>query len=141
MNFIAEAAISGFNETVVGIREAQKKFKETQEHFVSLLVFCSCERRLIYDKVPVNEIGVLTAKDYRPCCSTPLYDAMGFSLNELLKDIKDKEDATTVVTVITDGMENSSREYSAQAIKALVESLKENEGWTFSYIGTNQTPS
>jgi len=138
MGSIAKAAISGFNETVGGIRSAQDRFNDTQEHFVSLMIFCNCEKRMVYDKVPVAEIKELTSNDYRPCCGTPLYDAMGLSINALYKDIKDKEDATAVVTVITDGLENASREYSGAAIKALVERMKDEEGWNFAYIGTNQ---
>ena len=138
MGSIANAAISGFNETVGGIRSAQEQFKDTQEHFVSLMIFCNCEKRLVYDKVPVADVKELTSKDYRPCCCTPLYDAMGISINALFNDIKDKEDATAVVTVITDGLENASKEYSGKAIKALVERMKDEEGWNFSYIGTNQ---
>ena len=138
MGSIAKAAISGFNETVGGIRSAQDRFNDTQEHFVSLMIFCNCEKRMVYDKVPVAEVKELTSNDYRPCCGTPLYDAMGLSINALYKDIKDKEDATAVVTVITDGLENASREYSGAAIKALVERMKDEEGWNFAYIGTNQ---
>jgi hypothetical protein len=63
---------------------------------------------------------------------------MGISINALYNAIKDKEDATAVVTVITDGYENASKEYSGQAIKALVERMKNEEGWNFAYIGTNQ---
>ena len=138
MSSIAKAAIAGFNETVGGIRSAQERFKDTQEHFVSLMLFCGCEKTLVYDKVPVTKVKELTSKEYRPCCNTPLYDAMGLSINALYKDIKDKEDATAMVTIITDGMENSSREYSGKAIKALVERMKDEEGWNFAYIGTNQ---
>ena len=138
MGSIAKAAISGFNETVGGIRSAQDRFNDTQEHFVSLMIFCNCEKRMVYDKVPVAEVKELTSNDYRPCCGTPLYDAMGLSINALYKDIKDKEDATAVVTIITDGLENASKEYDGAAIKALVERLKDEEGWTFAYIGTNQ---
>ena len=138
MGSIAKAAISGFNETVGGIRSAQDRFNDTQEHFVSLMIFCNCEKRMVYDKVPVAEVKKLTSNDYRPCCGTPLYDAMGLSINALYKDIKDKEDATAVVTIITDGLENASKEYDGAAIKALVERMKDEEGWNFAYIGTNQ---
>jgi len=138
MGSIAKAAISGFNETLNGIRSAQDRYKDTQEHFVSLMAFCRCEKVMIYDKAPIEEVKDLTSKEYRPCCGTPLYDAMGISINALYKDIKDKEDATAMVTVITDGLENASREYNGASIKALVERMKEEEGWNFSYIGTNQ---
>ena len=138
MSSIAKAAIAGFNETVGGIRSAQERFKDTQEHFVSLMIFCDCEKTMVYDMVPVDKVKELTSREYRPCCCTPLYDAMGISINALHKAIKDKEDATAVVTVITDGLENASREYSGKAIKALVERMKDEEGWNFAYIGTNQ---
>ena len=138
MGSIANAAISGFNETVGSIRSAQERFKDTQEHFVSLMIFCNCEKTMVYDMVPVEKVKELTSKEYRPCCCTPLYDAMGISINALYNAIKDKEDATAVVTVITDGLENASKEYSGKAIKALVERMKDEEGWNFAYIGTNQ---
>lgn len=138
MSSVAKAAISGFNETVGGIRSAQERFKDTQEHYVSLMIFCDCQKTMVYDKVPVTEVKELTSKEYQPCCCTPLYDAMGISINALYKDIKDKEDATAMVTIITDGLENASKEYSGKAIKALVEQMKEKEGWNFAYIGTNQ---
>ena len=138
MSSIAKAAIAGFNETVGGIRSAQERFKDTQEHFVSLMIFCDCEKTMVYDMVPVEKVKELTSNEYRPCCCTPLYDAMGISINALYKAIKDKEDATAVVTVITDGLENASKEYSGKAIKALVERMKNEEGWNFAYIGTNQ---
>ena len=138
MSSIAKAAIAGFNETVGGIRSAQERFKDTQEHFVSLMIFCNCEKTMVYNMVPVTEVKELTSKEYQPCCGTPLYDAMGISINAWHKAIKDKEDATAVVTVITDGLENASKEYSGQAIKALVERMKDEEGWNFAYIGTNQ---
>ena len=93
---------------------------------------------MIYDMVPVEKVKELTSKEYRPCCCTPLYDAMGISINALYNAIKDKEDATAMVTVITDGLENASKEYSGKAIKALVERMKDEEGWNFAYIGTNQ---
>jgi hypothetical protein len=138
MSSIANAAIAGFNETVGGIRSAQERFKDTQEHFVSLMIFCDCEKTMVYDMVPVEKVKELTSREYRPCCCTPLYDAMGISINALYNAIKDKEDATAMVTIITDGLENASKEYSGKAIKALVERMKDEEGWNFAYIGTNQ---
>ena len=138
MSSIAGAAISGFNETVGGIRSAQERFRETQEHYVSLYVFCNCDKHYIFENVPVNEVKELTSREYRPCCCTPLFDAMGISLNKLLGQIQSDGNATAAVTVITDGLENASHEYSGAEIKALVDRLKDQEGWNFAYIGTNQ---
>ncbi len=138
MSLIENAAIAGFNETIGGIRAAQKQFAATQEHYVSLLTFCSCTIEYVYDCVPVNKVHKLTSRDYHPCCGTPLYDAMGMGINELFKKIRTIEGATVVVTVITDGEENSSTEYSGAAIKALVDKMRSDYGWNFAYIGTNE---
>ncbi len=137
MQTIRQAAVDGFNETLAGIKKAQEKFGDTQEHFVSLVTFCGCETRHVFDKVPVGEAHPLSMKDYEPCCTTPLYDAMGLTLTAMHKQTKDMEDVAVVVTIITDGYENASKEYNGSSIKALVETLRK-EGWTFTYMGANQ---
>ena len=134
MESIKRAAINGMNETVQSIRDAQKKH-EDQEHIVSLVSFNSSEIKGIYDCVPVAEVKELTDKEYVPDCCTPLYDAMGLSLNHLRAKVNDED--KVLVTIITDGEENSSSEYNSAAIKTLVDSLKE-KGWVFAYIGANQ---
>jgi hypothetical protein len=137
MDCIRQAAIDGFNETLAGIKKAQEKFADTQEHFVSLLTFCDCEKKYVFDKVPVADARKLTPADYEPCCCTPLYDAMGFTLTSMRSHVRDIEDSVVVVTIITDGLENASKEYTGSAVKQLVEKLK-GEGWTFTYMGANQ---
>lgn len=137
MGCIRQATVDGFNETLAGIKKAQEKFAETQDHYVSLVTFCSCETKHVYDKTPVAEAAPLKTEDYQPCCTTPLHDAMGITLTTMRKHVKDMEDAVTVVTIITDGMENASCEYNGKTIKELVERLR-GEGWTFTYMGANQ---
>lgn len=137
MDSIRKAAVDGFNETLAGIKKAQADFADTQDHFVSLVTFCSCSTEKVFDKTPVNEAHPLKLDDYQPCCCTPLFDAMGFTLTSMRKHVKGIEDALVVVTIITDGLENASKEYSGKAIRNLVEQLK-GEGWTFTYMGANQ---
>lgn len=91
--------------------------------------------KAVYECVLVNEIKELTAETYRPDYCTALYDAMGISLNALRKDVT--EDDKVLVTVVTDGYENASKEYSGKAVKVLVDELKA-KGWVFAYIGANQ---
>lgn len=134
MYTIKKQAINGFNETVQTIKAAQAKHEE-QEHFVSLVTFNSEAIRTVYDKVAVSEIGVLDEQTYLPNCCTPLYDAMGISLSALKYSVGKKD--TVLVTIITDGEENSSSEFTGQGVKTLVEELK-GKGWVFTYIGTNQ---
>ena len=137
MRVIRNAAVDGFNDVLEGIRVAQAE-SELQEHYVSLLTFCDCKKEYVYDCVPVNEVRNLTLRDYNPCCNTPLFDAMGMALSNLVSKVENEKHSTAAVTIITDGEENSSREYNGESIKAFVDKLQKELDWKFSYIGTNQ---
>ena len=134
---IRKEAIDGYNETLGTIRAAQLKHMDTQEHYVSLAAFCSCGIKMIYDRTPIKDADKLTKEQYEPCCCTPLFDAIGKTVNKLKSDIKDIEDAAVLVTIITDGEENASIEWSGPAIKKLIDECKE-EGWMFSFIGASE---
>ena len=134
MQSIYQPALTGVNETLQTIREAQKEHDD-QRHFVSLIAFDSDHYNQIYCNVPAEKAIDITQEQYRPGGCTPLYDAMGRSINKLLQNVVKGD--VVLVTVITDGYENASREYNGKAIKSLVEARK-NEGWVFTYIGANQ---
>ena len=137
MSAIERQAVSAMNETFAGIRKAQKTNPE-QNYFVSLVVFEGDGVkgvRTVRDRVPVENIKDIRPEEYNPGACTPLYDAMGLAINNLSNVTKPGD--PVLVTIITDGMENSSTEYSGRAIKELV-SRKRESGWTFAYIGANQ---
>ena len=137
MSHLREATLSGINETIGTIKSAQKEFAETQEHTLTLVTFDSGSNRpdvrTMIDNEPIGNVNEF--KDYMPNGCTPLYDAMGQSLTELHTRIKDDADASAVVTVLTDGLENASREWNAGSLRRLIEQLKE-QGWSFSYMGS-----
>ena len=137
MSHLREATLSGINETISTIRSAQEEFLTTQEHTLTLVTFDSGSNRLdvrtMIDNQPIIEVNDF--KDYMPNGCTPLYDAMGQSLTHLHDRIKDDKDASAVVTVLTDGLENASREWDAAGLRRLIEQLK-SEGWSFAYMGS-----
>lgn len=137
MSHLREATLSGINETISTIRSAQEEYESTQTHTLTLVTFDSGSNRpdvrTMIDNKPISE--VVEFKDYMPNGCTPLYDAMGQSLTVLHNRIKDDSDATAVVTVLTDGLENASREWDATGLRRLIEQLK-TEGWSFSYMGS-----
>lgn len=137
MSHLREVTLSGINETIGTIRNAQKEFAQTQVHTLTLVTFDSDSNRPDVRTIIDNRhiANVKEFKDYMPNGCTPLYDAMGQSLTKLHTLIKGDVDASAVVTVLTDGMENSSREWNAQNLRKLIEQLKQ-EGWTFSYMGS-----
>lgn len=137
METIRKEAIDGYNETLGSIRAAQLKYWDTQEHFVSLAAFCSCGIDMIYDKTPIKDAEKLTWEKYDPCCSTPLFDAIGKTVKKMKRDTKHIADAAVVVTIITDGAENDSVEWTEISVKKLIEECKK-EGWVFSFIGAGE---
>jgi hypothetical protein len=104
---------------------------------VTLTSFCSCKLLDHYINADVMHVRKLTSKDYSPCCCTPLYDAIGRCCTRLDNQIGERNDVAVSVTIITDGYENASREWSASAVRKLIERLKA-KGWLFAYIGANQ---
>ena len=76
-----------------------------------------------------------SSKDYNPGTCTPLYDAIGLSVNHLKKNVAETD--SVLVTIITDGYENDSHEFSSKDISRIVEEMK-SKGWLFTYIGANQ---
>lgn len=76
---------------------------------------------MIYDCVPINEAEKLTKEKYNPCCCTPLYDAIGTTVEALGKKTDEVEDAAVLVSIITDGKENASQKWNNEAVKTLIE--------------------
>ena len=133
---IQKPAISGYNEVLGGIKAAAKSFADTQEQFFTLVLFDSTSIDEVYWNAPVEKAQILTEKTYVPGASTPLFDAMGRTLNKLEKELQDDDNHSVAVTIITDGYENASREYSLTSIRMMIDHLKK-QGWTFAYMGTD----
>lgn len=135
MHSIKKAIIQGFNEIVQTVKGISEEFPE-QEHFISLVSFNGLGTKVLHFKDPVIELNQIDDTNYRPNASTPLYDALGFGLNKLRDSLAKEEDYNVLVTILTDGAENASREFSGVAIKSLIDELQQ-EKWTFTYIGAD----
>jgi Mg-chelatase subunit ChlD len=135
MGSIKELIISGFNELVQTIKGIEKDFPE-QEHFISFVTFNGRGQNTLHFMDPVGKLMEIDGSKYHPNSSTPLYDAMGDSMTKLKHALEKQTDYNVLVTVLTDGEENASKEYNGAAIKKMVEELKQS-GWTFTYIGTD----
>ncbi|HNX78841.1 MAG TPA: VWA domain-containing protein [Prolixibacteraceae bacterium] len=136
MQSIKHATIGGFNEVVQTVKGVEKQFPE-QEHFISLVTFNGMGIKTLLENEPVAKLDQIDEKKYQPESMTPLFDAMGFSLIRLKKEVENYTDYNVLVTILTDGEENASREYDGEAIKKLIEELS-LKNWTFTYIGANQ---
>jgi uncharacterized protein YegL len=119
--------IEGFNAYVDGLA------KEDQvDYLFSLTLF---DTMVGYRDVaiPLSKVSKLDAKSYVPGGNTALNDAIGITVRKIDGD---RPQVDKVVTVImTDGEENSSREWTHDAVKALIEQKEKDGTWTFVFLG------
>ena len=133
MSVIRKQAFAGMNETLQTVREMQKKYPETNQ-YVTLVPFDSDHTKWHYDNTPAADTRNLDWKAYNPSAATPLYDAMGKAISKVNAQIDEGDNV--LVTVITDGEENSSEEWTLKMIRTMIEKLKK-QNWTFTLIGTD----
>lgn len=139
MSGVTEQTISGCNETINVAKHAATENADALRSLVSIYAFQDggpVKSRYIVKNVKAEDAVHITGKDYRPCGNTPLLDAVGSTLSELKAVSATHEDATGVITIITDGYENSSRRYNWHQVAALIAQFKEM-GWTVNLIGAN----
>ena len=133
MSIIRDQAFAGMNETLQTVRQMQKKFPGQEQH-VTLVTFDTGHTNWHYDNVPAEQTKDLAWNAYNPGGGTPLYDAMGAAISKVNAQVSEGDNV--LVTVITDGEENSSREWTLKMIRTMIEKLKK-QNWTFTLIGTD----
>ena len=133
MASIRHQALSGMNETLQTIRLRAEKEPNMEQH-VTLITFDSEHTKYHYDNAEGTVVVPLNKRDYQPGACTPLYDAIGNGIAKLNAVVEQGD--TVLVTIITDGYENASREYNLRMVRNLIEKLKKQE-WTFTFIGTD----
>lgn len=71
---------------------------------------------------------------FGPRGSTALYDAVGKTVENISADSKGAD--KIIVVIVTDGQENSSREWSKDALNQVIAGKLDLGNWTFTYLGT-----
>lgn len=111
----------------------QVKDDKDMEASISLVTFDSQSIDVIRDKAPAGSCAELAASEYQPRASTPLLDAVGYGV--ALLDKRKEQGERCILAVMTDGLENASREYTKETIKALLDRKQKEEGWLVLYLG------
>lgn len=134
-------SMSGLEKDTIGGFNAILQKQLVGEGTVTLTtILFDNEIELLHDRLPIEAVEPLTDHDYVVGGMTALMDAVGFAIQKIDKvqnKVKKTMRSDKVLFVITtDGMENSSRKYSSQQIKALIQGRKEL-GWEFLFLGAN----
>lgn len=132
MGGLESDTIGGYNSML-----SKQKKEKTGKVSVTTVLFDD-QYELLYNQVPIEKVSPMTEEEYYVRGSTALLDAIGKTVtqvkaNQDKKEIKDK----VLFVIITDGMENASREYRADQIKKLIEERKEKDNWEFLFLGAN----
>ncbi len=126
--------IGGFN----GMIERQKQVDG--EALVSTVLF-SDTSTVIHDRVDLRRIEPMTNRQYFVGGCTALIDAIGGAIHHIgnVHKYAREEDRPekTIFVITTDGMENASRRYTSDQVKAMVERQKAKYGWEFLFLGAN----
>ena len=126
--------IGGYNSLI------EKQKKEDGEVYISTVLFDdTCE--VLHDRVALNQVKPMTDKEYYVRGCTALLDALGGAIHHIGNVHKyardeDKPEKTLFI-ITTDGQENSSRRYTYEKVKHMVERQKEKFGWEFLFLGAN----
>lgn len=128
-------------DTIGGYNSMLEKQKAVDgECYITTVLFDS-NYELLHDRIDIKAVSPITEKEYQVGGSTALLDAIGKTINKIgnaQKHTADDYRAEKVLfVIITDGDENSSREYSSAKIKAMIERQKTRYGWEFIFLGAN----
>ncbi len=134
MGGLESDTIGGFNSVL------EKQRKVEGKAYITTVLFDD-QYELLHDRVDITKVQNITEKEYYVRGSTALLDAIGKTIakEKAIQDTLSKDEKATKVLfiIITDGLENASKEYNSATVKRLIESQKEKYGWEFLFLGAN----
>lgn len=133
MSSIMDDSIGGFNTFI-------KQQKELPDEATLTVVLFDDKYELLYDNVDIKEVEEITKKEWFPRGSTSLHDAIGKTINNAKANhakLGVEAPSKTLVCIITDGYENTSKEYKLDDVKKLIDDCEKND-WNFIYLAANQ---
>lgn len=127
---MVEDTIGGFNSMLEEQRKKEVPVKVSVGMFNQ-----SLEAK--YDRAALADVKQLSKEEYVPSGSTALLDAVGNTLSALKTRTEvNAEGNKVLVVIITDGMENASKEWTKENVKKLISELKE-KGYEFVFLGAD----
>ena len=134
MSGLEKDTIGGFNSLI------EKQKKEEGTAYISTVLFDN-HSEVLHDRVPLDRIKPMTEEEYYVRGCTALLDAVGGAIHHIGNVHKyarpEDRPSKTLFIITTDGMENASRRYTADKVKAMISRQKEKYGWEFLFLGAN----
>ena len=136
MESIRDDVVGGFNAYI-----SQQK-AEPGSATVTLVQFDTQDPyEVIHRFKPIGEVPALTRETYVPRASTPLLDAMGRGINDLEQSVhalpEEERPDTVILVIVTDGHENSSKEFRKDQIEKMIREKSEKDGWQIVFLSAD----
>ena len=128
-------------DTIGGFNSMMEKQKKTGENAVVSTVLFDDKCEVLHDRVAIDKIKPMTDEDYFVRGCTALLDAVGGAIRHIGNVHKyarpEDRPEKTIFVITTDGMENSSRNFSYEQVQNMVKRQQEKYGWEFIFVGAN----
>ncbi len=119
-------------DTIGGFNNFLKDQKKSGNNILfSLTLFNSFRIEKRYTDEAIKNVKPLSSNNYKPSNLTPLWDAVGSTINSLPNQKK------VLFVILTDGYENHSKEFSPSAVKKLIQEKEEKGKWKFMFLGAD----
>ena len=129
------------SDTVGGFNAMLQKQRALDGECRITTVLFSDRSELLHDRVDIRAVSPMTAQAYRVGGSTALLDAIGQTIDKLIRVQRGTAEShraeNVMFVIITDGEENASRTYAADQVKKMIEREREEYGWEFIFLGAN----
>lgn len=139
MGILAEDTIGGYNSL---LNQQKKLGEENQEMRANVTTVLFDDRYiLLHDRADIRDVPDITDREYVPKGMTAMLDAIGRTLagvgQSLAETPEEERPGLVSVTIITDGLENASKEYGWDVVRKMIKEQREKYSWVFSFIGAN----
>lgn len=128
-------------DTIGGYNSMLAKQKAVAGEALITTVLFDNNYELLHDRIDIRAVQPITEKEYSVGGATALLDAIGKTIHKIgnaqKNTAEDYRAEKVIFVIITDGEENSSREYSPDRIKQMIEEQKSRYAWEFIFLGAN----
>ena len=128
-------------DTVGGFNSMIEKQRQLEGNVLVSTVLFNQRSVVLHDRVDIEEINEIKVGDYEASGTTALLDAVGRSIRHIRRiyadTLREKRPEKVIFMITTDGMENSSSEFSYGRLKRSIDRASEEYGWEFLFMGAN----
>ena len=125
------------SDTIGGFNSMIKKQKALDVPVRVTAVLFNDKTDVLYESRSIHSVHALTEKEYEVGGTTALLDAVGSTILKVDQKGDIKKGTKVIFVIITDGMENASREFTKTKVKQMISDKQEKYGWDFIYLGAN----